>query len=140
VFYSVPSRLIGHRLRVRLYDDRLECFLGATPLITLRLSMPSSMPEDCLISIRSADASRLIQPPFPTSLSTSPTSGCAPSSFPGSAQRECGVHSGTWRENWRILREKTAIRLVRARIVGTLPVRYRAREDAWRIKFDQNFA
>ena len=22
VFYSVPSRLIGHRLRVRLYDDR----------------------------------------------------------------------------------------------------------------------
>jgi hypothetical protein len=36
VFYSVPSRLIGHRLRVRLYDDRLECFLGATPLITLR--------------------------------------------------------------------------------------------------------
>src|SRR6201998_3833159 len=35
VFYSVPSRLIGHRLRVRLYDDRLECFLGATPLMTL---------------------------------------------------------------------------------------------------------
>ena len=30
VFYSVPSRLIGHRLRVRLYDDRLECFLGST--------------------------------------------------------------------------------------------------------------
>ena len=24
VFYTVPSRLIGHRLRVRLYDDRLE--------------------------------------------------------------------------------------------------------------------
>jgi transposase InsO family protein len=36
VFYSVPSRLVGHRLRVRLYDDRLECFLGATPLMTLR--------------------------------------------------------------------------------------------------------
>jgi hypothetical protein len=30
VFYSVPSRLIGHRLNVRLYDDRLECFLGST--------------------------------------------------------------------------------------------------------------
>ena len=28
VFYTAPSRLIGHRLRVRLYDDRLECFLG----------------------------------------------------------------------------------------------------------------
>ena len=36
VFYTVPSRLIGHRLRVRLYDDRLECFLGATRLFTLR--------------------------------------------------------------------------------------------------------
>jgi hypothetical protein len=36
VFYSVPSRLIGHRLRVRLYDDRLECFLGATSLMSLR--------------------------------------------------------------------------------------------------------
>lgn len=36
VFYTVPSRLIGHRLRVRLYDDRLECFLGTTQLLTLR--------------------------------------------------------------------------------------------------------
>ena len=35
VFYSVPSRLIGHRLRVRLHDDRLELFLGATHLMTL---------------------------------------------------------------------------------------------------------
>ncbi len=35
VFYSVPSRLIGHSLRVRLYDDRLNLFLGATPLMTL---------------------------------------------------------------------------------------------------------
>ena len=30
VFYTVPSRLIGHRLRVRLHDDRLELFLGST--------------------------------------------------------------------------------------------------------------
>src|SRR3546814_19793977 len=37
VFYTVPSRLIGHRLRVRLYDDRLELFLGGTPLFTLPL-------------------------------------------------------------------------------------------------------
>ena len=29
VIYSVPSRLIGHWLNVRLYDDRLECFLGS---------------------------------------------------------------------------------------------------------------
>lgn len=30
VFYTVPSRLIGHRLRVRIHDDRLELFLGST--------------------------------------------------------------------------------------------------------------
>lgn len=35
VFYTVPSRLIGHRLRVRLYDDRLELLIGAAPLLTL---------------------------------------------------------------------------------------------------------
>ena len=35
VFYTVPSRLIGHRLRVRLYDDRLDVFIGATNLMTL---------------------------------------------------------------------------------------------------------
>jgi hypothetical protein len=35
VFYSVPSRLIGHRLRVRLFDDRLEVLLGSTPQFTL---------------------------------------------------------------------------------------------------------
>jgi hypothetical protein len=35
VFYTVPSRLIGHRLRVKLYDDRLEVLIGATPLMTL---------------------------------------------------------------------------------------------------------
>ena len=35
VFYTVPSRLIGHRLRVRIYDDRLDLFIGATQLSTL---------------------------------------------------------------------------------------------------------
>ena len=34
VFYTVPSRLIGHRLRVRLHDDRLELFIGGTLLMT----------------------------------------------------------------------------------------------------------
>jgi hypothetical protein len=40
VFYTVPSRLIGHHLNVHLYDDRLECFLGSTPIITLRRGRP----------------------------------------------------------------------------------------------------
>ena len=40
VFYSVPSRLIGHRLRVRLYDDRLDVFVGGTPVTTLPRGRP----------------------------------------------------------------------------------------------------
>src|SRR6516162_4969959 len=42
VFYTAPSQLIGHRLRVHLYDDRLECFLGATLMMTLRRGRPVS--------------------------------------------------------------------------------------------------
>lgn len=36
VFYTTPSRLIGHRLRVRLYDDRLDLYLGSSLQMTLR--------------------------------------------------------------------------------------------------------
>jgi hypothetical protein len=43
VFYTVPSRLIGHRLRVRIYDDRLDCFLGGTPILTLSRGKPPQM-------------------------------------------------------------------------------------------------
>lgn len=35
IFYSVPARMIGQRLRVRLYDDRLECFLGGSHVLSL---------------------------------------------------------------------------------------------------------
>ena len=40
VFYSVPSRLIGHRLRVRLYDDRLDVSVGGTHVTTLTRGRP----------------------------------------------------------------------------------------------------
>jgi hypothetical protein len=42
VFYTVPSRLIGHRLRVRLHEDRLDLFVGSTALMTLRRGKPES--------------------------------------------------------------------------------------------------
>lgn len=35
VTYSVPSQLIGEHLRIHLYHDRLEGYLGASPVITL---------------------------------------------------------------------------------------------------------
>lgn len=42
VFYTVPSRLIGHQLRVRIYDDRLEGFIGTTQVVTLMRGQPVS--------------------------------------------------------------------------------------------------
>ena len=34
IFYSAPSQLIGQRLRVHLYDDRLEAFLGGALVVS----------------------------------------------------------------------------------------------------------
>jgi len=33
VLYTVPSRLVGCRLKVQIYDDRLVCYLGTTPVL-----------------------------------------------------------------------------------------------------------
>ena len=41
VFYSVPSRLIGHHLRVHLFPDRLQVFLGASELLSLPRGKPA---------------------------------------------------------------------------------------------------
>jgi hypothetical protein len=36
VLYTVPSRLVGCRLTVHVYDDRLVCHLGLTPVLTVQ--------------------------------------------------------------------------------------------------------
>lgn len=41
VFYTVPSRLVGYRLRLRVYDDRLEGFLGQSQVFTLPRGRPT---------------------------------------------------------------------------------------------------
>ena len=35
VLYTVPSRLVGARLKVHIYDDRLVCFLGVAEVLRL---------------------------------------------------------------------------------------------------------
>ena len=34
--YAVPSNLVGSLLKVHVYDDRLECFLGSTSVVSLK--------------------------------------------------------------------------------------------------------
>ena len=53
VTYSVPSRLIGERLNVRLYNDRLECYLGSVHVIMLpRACQPARGKRDHKIDYR----------------------------------------------------------------------------------------
>src|ERR1700733_8781117 len=40
VFYTVPSRLIRHRLRAHLFDDRVELFVGGTQVLSLMRGRP----------------------------------------------------------------------------------------------------
>ena len=42
VFYTVPSRLIGHRPRARLYDDRVQLFVGGTCVLNLVRGRPGA--------------------------------------------------------------------------------------------------
>jgi transposase InsO family protein len=40
VLYSAPSRLVGHRLTVRLYLERVEAFVGGVKMLTLPRARP----------------------------------------------------------------------------------------------------
>ena len=40
VFYTVPSRLIGYRLNLRIYDERIDCFVGPSLVLTLPRGRP----------------------------------------------------------------------------------------------------
>ena len=42
VFYTVPSRLIGYRLNLRIYDERIDCFVGQSLVLTLPRGRPSN--------------------------------------------------------------------------------------------------
>jgi hypothetical protein len=52
VSYTVPSRLIGHRLKVHLYDDRLDCFLGSTHVLALPRGRPSGAQRGHVVDYR----------------------------------------------------------------------------------------
>ena len=56
VLYTVPSKLIGEALRIHLFDDRLEGYLGAAPVIRLQRVYPGAGRERA----RSVDYRHLI--------------------------------------------------------------------------------
>ena len=40
-FYTVPSKLIGENLKVHLYHDKLECFIGMSKIVSLKRIYPT---------------------------------------------------------------------------------------------------
>jgi hypothetical protein len=40
VLYTAPSRLVGHRLKVRIFSDKLECWLGDVCVLELTRGQP----------------------------------------------------------------------------------------------------
>ncbi len=42
VLYTVPSRLVGYRLKVRVYSETLECWLGSVCVLELRRGQPAA--------------------------------------------------------------------------------------------------
>ena len=52
ILYSAPSRLIGHRLKVRLYSDRLDCYLSGALVLTLVRGMRSTSGRGRMLDYR----------------------------------------------------------------------------------------
>ena len=50
--YTVPSRLIGHRLKVRVYDDRIEAYLGESCVFEAPRARPGGEGRARLIDYR----------------------------------------------------------------------------------------
>jgi hypothetical protein len=102
VLYSAPSRLIGHQLKVRLYSDRLECYLAAALVLTLPRGTRSG--ERRIIDYRH----------FIEALK------CKPQAFKGLVFRDTLFPREAYRRTWEALDCQLSQRLVCHTMVGLL--------------------
>lgn len=104
VVYSVPSRLIGERLSVRLYDDRLACYLGSAHAVTLTRLHPKGKQRGRQIDYRHLIASLARKP----------------MAFYHAELRDDILPDDTWRQLWREGMQQMAPRPLCYLIVGAL--------------------
>ncbi|ENI3024410.1 IS21 family transposase [Salmonella enterica] len=88
VIYSVPSRLVGQLLRVRLWDDRLSCYVGSNEV----MSCPRVRPEKGKTRARRIDFRHVID-----SLAKKPGAFCH------ATLRNDILPDDEWRRLWRRL-------------------------------------
>jgi hypothetical protein len=105
MLYSVPSRLIGERLRVHLYDNRLECYVGESRALELpRIYAPPGKRRG-----RRVDYRHVI-----TSLKRKPMA------FYRSQLRDDLLPSETYRQIWQVLDQQLPERAACKLMVGAL--------------------
>ena len=88
VIYSVPSRLVGQLLRVRLWDDRLSCYVGSNEV----MNSPRVRPEKGKTRARRIDFRHVID-----SLAKKPGAFCH------ATLRNDILPDDEWRKLWRRL-------------------------------------
>jgi hypothetical protein len=110
VLYSVPARLIGERLRLHVFDERIEAFIGATKALTL--------PR--VYSVNHERARRIDYRHLIGALARKPQA------FRYSQLREDLLPNATYRAIWQHLDSQLEPRAACKRIVGILALAARA--------------
>jgi len=111
VLYSVPSRLVGARLRIHLYDDRLKAFMGSQAVLELpRRHRPKGSAR-----ARQIDYRHLIKALVRK-----------PQAFRYSVLREDLLPNATYREIWRAVDDLLEPRAACKWMVGVLSLAARA--------------
>ena len=105
VFYTVPSRLIGHRLKVRLFDDRLECYAGRECVVTLTRGRPGGPTRWAHV----VDYRHVVH-----------SLKCKPMALANLRYRDALLPSAVWRQTWEALIAQRDLRSACRTMVGLL--------------------
>lgn len=111
VLYTVPSRLIGERLRVHIYDNRLDVYLGST----LTVALPRAFVSDNKHRARQVDYRHVI-----ASLERKPQA------FRYSQLRDDLLPDETYKAVWAWLDREMEARKACKTMVGILALAHRA--------------
>jgi len=110
VLYSVPARLIGERLRLHIFDDRIEAFVGSIRAVTLPRVYAVKHERARCIDYRHLIAALVRKP----------------QAFRYSQLREDLLPNATYRTIWQHLDSHLEARAACKRIVGILALAARA--------------
>ena len=110
VLYSVPARLIGERLRLHIFDDRIEAFVGSTRALTLPRVYTVNRERARCIDYRHLIAALVRKP----------------QAFRYSQLRDDLLPNATYRAIWQHLDGHLEARAACKRIVGILALAARA--------------